>query len=162
MRRLFVAALSVVLLVGASVETTHAQQGFERQFINPPEIFKSPAFTRIVTVKGPMKLVFIAGQTPSDIDYKAIAPGDYSAQYVKVMENLEVQLKAAGATWDDVVFKRFYVLDIDKFVALSKDPNTPKFGNADHQPPSTLIGVTRLSRPDFLIEIDLFAVVGEK
>ena len=38
----------------------------ERQHINPTNIFKHPAYTRIVTVKGPMKIIFIAGQTPSE------------------------------------------------------------------------------------------------
>jgi enamine deaminase RidA (YjgF/YER057c/UK114 family) len=33
----------------------------------------------------------------------------------------------------------------------------PKYG--DGRPPSTLIGVTRLSKPEFLVEIDLMAVV---
>ncbi|HTW86557.1 MAG TPA: Rid family hydrolase, partial [Candidatus Binataceae bacterium] len=76
----------------------------EREFINPPGIYKHPAFTRVVTVKGPAKFLFVAGQTPSDENYKPVAPGNYRLQYLKVMENLDVQLKAAGGTWDDVVY----------------------------------------------------------
>ena len=38
----------------------------EREHINPPGIFPHPAFTRVVTVEGPAKMVFVAGQTPSD------------------------------------------------------------------------------------------------
>jgi len=35
--------------------------------INPSELFKRPFFTRIVTVKGPCKFIFIAGLTrPGD------------------------------------------------------------------------------------------------
>ena len=131
----------------------------EKQYINPPGIYKHPAFTRVVTVKGPMKLVFIAGQTPSDESYKCVAPGDYRAQYIKVMENLMIQLKAAGATFDDVVYRRMFVRDVDEYMKVSRDPRTPRYGSADKAPPSTLIGVTRLSHPDFLIEIDLIAVV---
>jgi enamine deaminase RidA (YjgF/YER057c/UK114 family) len=131
----------------------------ERQHINPAGIYKHPAFTRVVTVKGPMKLVFIAGQTPSDENYQCVAPGDYRAQYIKVMENLMIQLKAAGATFDDVVYRRMFVRDVDEYMKVSRDPRTPRYGSADKLPPSTLIGVTRLSHPDFLIEIDLIAVV---
>ena len=69
----------------------------EREFINPEGIYEHPAFTRVVTVKGPMKLVFIAGQTPSDENYRPVAPGDYLGQYIAVNENLEKQLEAAGA-----------------------------------------------------------------
>ena len=133
----------------------------EREHINPAGIYKHPAFTRIVTVKGPMKMIFIAGQTPSDENYKCVAPGDYRAQYLKVMENLDVQLKAAGATWNDVVHRRTFVLDVDEYLKVSRDPNTPKFGDPEKHPASTMVGVTRLSDPEFLIEIDLVAIVDE-
>ncbi len=131
----------------------------EREHINPEGIYKHPAFTRVVTVKGPTKLVFVAGQTPSDENYRCVAPGDYLAQYIAVMENLEVQLEAAGATWDDVVYRRIFVLDVDEYLRISGDPRTPTFGDPDRPPPSTMVGVTRLSNPEFLIEIDLLAVV---
>ena len=87
----------------------------EIERINPKGLYKHPNFTRIITVKGPMKLIFIAGQTPSDENYNAVSIGDYRAQYIAVMENLEIQLEAAGAGWDDVVFQRIFVLDVDKF-----------------------------------------------
>lgn len=73
------------------------------------------------------------------------------------MTYLDLQLSAAGATWDGVVYRRMFVRDVDKFIAMFRAPDVPKYG--DGRPPSTLIGVTRLSHPDFLIEIDLIAVV---
>nr|WP_254428602.1 RidA family protein [Ruegeria atlantica] len=103
-----------------------------------------------------MKLVFIAGQTPSDENYECVAPGDYRGQYIQVMKMLDIQLKAAGATWDDVVFRRMFVRDIDEFFKIFYEDDLPQYG--DGRPPSTLIGVTRLSQPGFLIEIDLMAV----
>ena len=129
----------------------------ERHYIDPPAIFKHPAFKRVVTVQGDMKLVFIAGQTASDENYDCVAPGDYRAQYLHVMNSLDIQLQAAGATWDDVVFRRMFVLDVDEFAKIYWDKTLPTFG--DGRPPSTLIGVTRLSKPEFLVEIDLMAVV---
>jgi enamine deaminase RidA (YjgF/YER057c/UK114 family) len=133
----------------------------EREFINPPGIYKHPAFTRVVTVKGPCKFLFIAGQTPSDENYRPVAPGNYKAQYLKVMENLDVQLKAVGGTWKDVVYRRMFVLDVDEFLKVLADPTVPSFFDKDWPPPSTLIGVTRLSNPAFLVEIDLMAVVND-
>ncbi len=130
----------------------------EREHINPEGVFKHPAYTRIVTVKGPMKIVFIAGQTPSDENYKCVAPGDYRAQYVAVMDNLQIQLEAAGASWDDVVYRRIFVIDVDEYLKVSGDPATPKYGDPARPPPSTMVGVTRLSDPEFLIEIDLTAI----
>src|ERR1700730_13397607 len=131
----------------------------ERQHINPTGIYKHPAFTRVVTVSGPAKLVFIAGPTPSHEDYRCLAPGDYRAQYLPIIDHLGVQLASAGATWDADVFKRTFTVDVDALGKVTRDPATPVPWNRDRPPPSTLIGVTRLSYPDFLIEIDLMAAV---
>src|ERR1700730_13088391 len=84
----------------------------EMERINPPGIYKHPAFTRVITARGG-KMIFVAGQTPSDMDYKCVAPGDYKAQYIAVMEGLKTALAAAGATLDDVVHRRAFVLDMD-------------------------------------------------
>ena len=133
----------------------------EREHINPKGLYKHPAYTRIISVKGPMKIIFIAGQTPSDDKYQPIAIGDYRAQYIVVLDNLSLPLKEAGATWDDVVYKRIFVRDVDKYLKASTDPTIPKPWHPDRPPGSTLIGVTRLSHPDFLIEIDLMAVTDD-
>jgi enamine deaminase RidA (YjgF/YER057c/UK114 family) len=130
----------------------------ERKHIHPPELFKHPSYTRVITVTGPSKLIFIAGQTASDENYKPMAVGDMRSQYLRVMEALTIQLRAAGASWDDVVFRRLFVLDMDAFIKVQTDPATTYPWHPDRPPPSTLIGVTRLSHPDFLIEIDLLAV----
>jgi enamine deaminase RidA (YjgF/YER057c/UK114 family) len=129
----------------------------ERKHINPPELFKHPSYTRVITITGPSKLIFIAGQTPSDEKYRPIAIGDMRAQYLRVMQALTIQLRAAGATWDDVVYRRIFVLDMDAFIKVQTDPTMTYPWHPDRPPPSTLVGVTRLSHPDFLIEIDLMA-----
>ncbi len=137
------------------------EHAMEREHIDPSGLYKHPAFTRIVAVKGPMKIIFIAGQTPSDETYQCVSPGDYRAQYIRVMDNLQLQLEAAGASWDDVVYRRIFVLDVDEYLKVSGDPTLPKYGDPDRPPPSTMIGVTRLSNPEFLIEIDLTAIVAD-
>ena len=131
----------------------------KKQFLNPPGVFKHPGFTRVVTVEGAMKWVFIAGQTPSDENYRCVAPGDLRAQYIHVMNQLKLQLEAAGATFADVVYRRSFVLDVDAYMKIARDPATPKYFNSERMPGSTMVGVTRLSDPEFLIEVDLLAVV---
>jgi enamine deaminase RidA (YjgF/YER057c/UK114 family) len=132
----------------------------DKKFIHPPELFKHPAYSRVITVTGPSKMIYIAGQTASDENYKPMFVGDMRGQYQRVMEALTIQLKAAGGTWDDVVFRRLYVLDMDAFIKIQTDPKMSFPWHPDRPPPSTLIGVTRLSHPDFLIEIDLMAVTS--
>ena len=131
----------------------------EKQLINPPELYKHPAFTRVITVKGPCKFIFIAGQTPSDENYKAVAPGDYKAQYLRVIDALTIQLKAAGATWNDVVYRRIYARDVQALQKVLRDPDVNLHGHRVNTMGSTMIGVTELSAPDFLVEIDLMAIV---
>jgi enamine deaminase RidA (YjgF/YER057c/UK114 family) len=130
----------------------------DKTFINPPELFKHPSYSRVITVKGPCKFIFIAGQTPSGDNYEPIAIGDYRRQYEHIIEALTIQLTAAGATWDDVVVRRVFTLDVDKLKAAMREPGLRRPENAAQPPTSTMIGVTRLSHPDFLIEMDLIAV----
>jgi enamine deaminase RidA (YjgF/YER057c/UK114 family) len=49
---------------------------------------------------------------------------------------------------------------MDAFIKVQTDPTMTYPWHPDRPPPSTLVGVTRLSHPDFLIEIDLMAVTS--
>jgi enamine deaminase RidA (YjgF/YER057c/UK114 family) len=132
----------------------------ERELINPEGVFAHPAYTGVVTVTDPRKFHFIAGRTPADpVDYSCVAPGDFRAQYRHVMKTLDIELKAIGATWADVVYRRIFTLDVDAFLAQQQDdPEIQAYWEPGKVPPGTLIGVTRLSDPEFLIEIDLLAI----
>jgi len=131
----------------------------EKRYVNPEGVFNHPAFTGVLTVTSPERLHFIAGRCATDDDYNCVAPGDFLAQFRRVMELLDIELKAVDATWDDVVFRRIYTLDVDAFLeASAEDPVIKGYFDPERMPPSTLIGVTRLSDPEFLIEIDLMAI----
>jgi enamine deaminase RidA (YjgF/YER057c/UK114 family) len=156
--RYFGALVGAVLAGALALPSTDAL-AVDKERINPPGVFKHPNFTRVITVKGGGKMIFIAGQTPSDMEYKCVAPGDFKGQFIAVMENLKKGLAAAGATFDDVVHRRTYVLDMDKYLAAMRGPDIPRYWNPEKQPASTTVQVSRLSDPCFLIEIDLLAVV---
>src|SRR5262249_11886593 len=94
----------------------------EKETINPPELFKHPSYSRVITFKGPTKFIFIAGQTPSDEKYQPVHPGNYAKQYEHIMDALSLQLKAAGATWSDVVVRRVFTLDADALMKVLRDP----------------------------------------
>ena len=76
-----------------------------------------------------------------------------------MLAGLTLQLKAAGATWDDVVFRRMYAVDVPSFLKVMNDPTVLLPWNQARPSPSTLIGVTALSNPGFLIEVEIVAVV---
>jgi enamine deaminase RidA (YjgF/YER057c/UK114 family) len=133
-----------------------------KTYINPPGVPKHWYFTRILTVEGPSKLVYIAGQVPSDENYKPIHVGDIRAQYLATLEALTVQLKAINATWDDVVFRRMYATDVPAFMEKCVNDRTiPLPWSKDKPSPSTLIGVTALSNPDFMIELEIVAIITD-
>jgi enamine deaminase RidA (YjgF/YER057c/UK114 family) len=132
-----------------------------RKYINPPGLFKHPNYTRVLTIDKPSKLIFVAGQTPADDNYQPLHPGDVRGQYLAVLDGLTLQLKAAGATWEDVVFRRMYVVGVPEFMKVLNDRTLPVPWDPSLPSPSTLIGVTALSNPGFLVEVEIVAVVGE-
>jgi enamine deaminase RidA (YjgF/YER057c/UK114 family) len=91
-----------------------------------------------------------------DIDGNCIGKGDMRAQMEQTFQNLDRCLKAAGATWADVVKTNTFVTDFDEFQKCG-DVRMRYFGVAT--PTSTTVGVTRLAGPDFMIEIEAVAVV---
>jgi enamine deaminase RidA (YjgF/YER057c/UK114 family) len=77
-----------------------------------------------------------------------------------VLDGLTLQLMAAGATWDDVVFRRMYAVDVPAFLKVLNDKSLLVPWDASRPSPSTLIGVTALANPGFLIEVEIAAVVA--
>jgi enamine deaminase RidA (YjgF/YER057c/UK114 family) len=129
------------------------------QHLKPEGLSQPAAYSQAITVEGG-KLVFIAGQTPIDAQGNPVSVGNYAAQVDKVFENLTLALKAAGATWDNVVKVVQYIPNWDP------EKHRPALGAArakymvpEKLPVSTLLGIQALARPEYLIEIDAIAVV---
>jgi enamine deaminase RidA (YjgF/YER057c/UK114 family) len=116
-----------------------------------------PSYSHVVTVSGTGKIVYIAGQLARDIDGNCVGKGDMRAQMEQTFKNLDRCLKAAGATWADVVKTNTFLTDFDEFQKCG-DVRMRYFGVAT--PTSTTVGVTRLAGPDFMIEIEAVAVVN--
>jgi enamine deaminase RidA (YjgF/YER057c/UK114 family) len=74
-----------------------------------------------------------------------------------VYANLGRALGAAGARPDQVAKITIYVVDYRSgYLPVIEQARVELFG--DHKPADTLIGVARLARPEFLIEVDAIAV----
>ena len=114
-------------------------------------------YSQVVTVSGADKHVFVAGQIARDIDGKTVGRGDMAAQIVQVGENIKACLEAAGATLDDVVKTTTYVTDIEEYFKYP-DERLRYFSKA--APTSTTIEVSRLASPDFMVEVEAYALVG--
>ncbi|RYY12840.1 MAG: RidA family protein [Alphaproteobacteria bacterium] len=104
------------------------------------------------------QLVVLAGACPLNSDGSTVAPDDYAAQAVAVLDNLEVALSEIGASLIDVVGTRVLVATMDRTdLGTVWTVVADRFG--DHAVPSTLVGVTVLGYPDQLVEVEAIAAM---
>jgi len=85
-----------------------------------------------------------------------VGVGDMRAQIEQVGRNIKDALEAAGGTLADIVRTTTYVTDMDAYFK-HQDMRMRFF--ADALPTSTTVQVARLSRPEFMVEIEAFAIV---
>lgn len=123
--------------------------------MNPQGLSTPTGYSHVVTARGG-KTIYIAGQVALDAKGQLVGKGDLAAQTRQVFENLGVALKAAGATFADVVKANTYMLDASQ-VAVVRDVRSKYY--SQELPASTLVEIPRLANPDFLIEIEVIAVV---
>src|SRR4051812_40582951 len=114
-------------------------------------------YSQVMVVEaGGIRQIFIAGQTPRDRDGNCVGVGDMRAQIAQVGENIKAALEAAGATLADIVKSTTYVTDMDEYFK-HQDVRMRYFAQA--LPTSTTVQVVRLSRPEFMVEIEVLAIV---
>jgi reactive intermediate/imine deaminase len=64
--------------------------------------------------------VWVSGQIPLDPKTKELVDGGIEAQIHQVFKNLEAIVKAAGATFDDVVKATVFLTDLSHFALVNK------------------------------------------
>ena len=112
-------------------------------------------YTPVVTVV-PGRLVFVSGILSRNAKGEIVGKGDMAAQIAQVFENIKTALAAAGATMEDVVKRQTFTTDIEAYYQHI-DARMEFCGDALST--STAVEVRRLSHPDFLIEVEVIAVV---
>jgi enamine deaminase RidA (YjgF/YER057c/UK114 family) len=146
--------LVLILLLCASV----ALRAQDTQFINPFGT-KPPGYTHVVVVNGPGKTIYISGQVPVNATGEIVGKGVLNQLVKQVYENLKIALKAAGATFDDVVKMNTYVVNYKPAdVAIIREVRS-LYLSRENPPASTLAGVQALYHPDIVIEIEAIAVI---
>ena len=125
--------------------------------LNPPELGTPPGYSQIVEVTA-RRMVFIAGQTALDADGHLIGKNDFAAQAGQVFENLSIALRASGCTAANLVKLTVFLTDMDNLARYREARN--RFFNLVTPPAApavTLVEVSKLYGPDFLIEIEAIA-----
>lgn len=104
------------------------------------------------------KILFASGQIPLDpISGEIIGTGDITKQTEQVMSNLAAVLKAAGATWQDVVKTTVFLKNMTDFPVMN---GVYALYFVEGQAPArATVEVARLPK-DVLVEIECIAVVS--
>ena len=129
----------------------------EHRIVNPWTWQDAYGFVQGHEVSGAQRVLFCAGQTSNDADGAPLHTGDIRAQVNQAFDNLEAVLNEAGFGLADVVRINYYTTDVD-LLLQNWDAITSRLGAAGCRPASTLLGITRLANPDWLIEIEATAV----
>ncbi len=129
----------------------------ERRILNPWKWQDQFGFVQANQISGAGRVIVCAGQTSSDVDGKPVHGGDMGAQLRQALDNLETVLGQAGLDLSSVVRLNYYTTDVDAFLASSGEL-IERMENAGCRPASTLLGVSRLAFPEFLIELEATAM----
>jgi 2-iminobutanoate/2-iminopropanoate deaminase len=104
-------------------------------------------------------LVFIAGQLSVNAYGDSVGAGDFPAQMRQVFANIGAVLGAEGLGFDSIAQMTTYLRGdelIAEFYRVREELFTELFP-AGAFPPNTLLVVSRLVRPEFLIEVQCIA-----
>lgn len=127
--------------------------------INPPGLLTPRGYTQVVTATGG-RTVYISGQVAANAKGEIVGKGDLKAQTFQVFENLRTALAAAGAGPKDVVKATIFAVNFKpEDIPTIRDVRNAFFTGVE-PPASTLVGVSALANPDWLIEVEAIAVVA--
>lgn len=122
----------------------------------PPGVFDPPGYSQGVKVTGVQTILFLAGQVAYDKDGGVAHRGDFTGQARQVFGAVRALVEAAGGTLANVVKINTYVTDVRR---------RPEFRVVRDEffgvrgPASTMVEVSALSHPDYLIEVEAIAVI---
>jgi 2-iminobutanoate/2-iminopropanoate deaminase len=97
--------------------------------------------------------IFVSGQIPMDPVTNQFIHGDIKDETTRVLQNIELVLKGAGADRNDIVRCGVFLKDGKDFAAMN-EAYVAFFG--DHKPARTTVEA-KFASPDMLVEIDAVA-----
>ncbi len=123
---------------------------------NPPGL-SSPPGGRYAHVVRSGNTVWVAGQTARDVSGAVVGPNDPLIQARQVYANLLTAIEAVGGTFSSYV-KLTIFLTSEEHLDAARTAQNECWG--DHAlPVSSMVVVKALAQPQYLIEIEGFAVL---
>lgn len=138
--------ISLLLMLATSAAAQEIQR------INPAGMTQPTGYSHVVRHDNTL---YLAGQVAADGDGNIIGENDMRAQVRQVMENLKTVLASQGAGFEHVVKITIYTTDVAAYLETGDIRREYWTGGA---PASTLVQISQLARPLFLVEIEATAI----
>jgi 2-iminobutanoate/2-iminopropanoate deaminase len=119
-------------------------------------LFDPPTYSQGIKVTQAQTILFLSGQVAYLPDGTAAFRGDFKAQARGAYEAIKALVEAQGGTMASVVKITTYVTDMRYRVDLA--PIREEFFGKKG-PASTLVEISSLAHPDWMIEIEAIAVI---
>jgi enamine deaminase RidA (YjgF/YER057c/UK114 family) len=102
-------------------------------------------------------VVEVSGTVAADEDGNVIGRDDAFQQTIYILEKIGKALNEAGAAFEDVVRTRMFVTDINRFNEYAK-AHAEIFSSI--KPCTSMIEIKSLVSPEYLIEIEVTAIIS--
>ena len=133
---------------------------------------KPVAYAKGSAVTGAKGLVFLSGSVGDDIDTGQVPEGA-GEQAKLAMENIKQRLEEHGSSLDHILLVRKYIKgvfpdgivrhpmyqEISEAIEGFWAEHCPEFLRENNPPASTLLGISSLAQPEYLLEIEVVAAV---
>jgi 2-iminobutanoate/2-iminopropanoate deaminase len=117
---------------------------------------RSTIYHHYIRIDNPQSLIFLSGQLSRDAEGKLVGPGDMAEQTRQAIRNMDLIMREAGGTLEDIVSIVVYTTDIRQFKEIVAA--RMEFFK-DKLPTSTIVEVNHLADPGLLIEFQATAVL---
>lgn len=132
--------------------------------INPAGVYElrdagGRVYPQVIRTTGGTQ-VHLSGMVALDADGAVIGRGDMAVQAAATYANVGRALAATGATPADVVSCTVFATDLDAYREFGASVAAEFFGRS--RPVSTVVEVSRLADPDYLLEVQAIAHLADQ
>ncbi len=126
------------------------------KYVNPENLVKPKGYSHAVSVVGDHQTIYVGGQNSIDEKGQIVGKGNLKDQTNQILTNIDKILNSVGSGLGDVIKFNIYLVQgqnaQEGFGAFQQRWSGQSY------PVVTVLFVTGLGRPEWLVEIDAIAV----